>query len=81
MAGVQLMLILVAIVMALLGLWQMVNPRGNWRATEGWKYRDPDANEPSETSYGLRRIGGFFRWSGGVEIRELSRCYVFRSLR
>lgn len=60
MAGVQLMLILLAIVMALLGLWQMVNPRGNWRATEGWKYRDPDANEPSETSYGLRSIGGFF---------------------
>ena len=54
------MLILLAIVMALLGLWQMVNPRGNWRATEGWKYRDPDANEPSETSYGLRSVGGFF---------------------
>ena len=54
------MLILLAIVMALLGLWQMVNPRGNWRGTGGWKYRDPDANEPSETSYGLRSVGGFF---------------------
>ena len=54
------MLILLAIVMALLGLWQMVNPRGNWRATEGWKYRDPDANEPSEVSYGLRSLGGLF---------------------
>lgn len=60
MGGAQLMLILLAIVMALLGLWQMVNPRGNWRATEGWKYRDPDANEPSEVSYGLRSLGGLF---------------------
>lgn len=60
MAEVKLMVILFAIVVALLGLWQMVNPRGNWRATEGWKYRDPDANEPSETSYGLRSVGGFF---------------------
>ncbi|WP_243859026.1 DUF6199 family natural product biosynthesis protein [Actinomyces sp. ZJ308] len=60
MRGLQALLIIAAIIWGLLGLWQMVNPKGSWRATEGWKYKNPEANEPSEASYGLRSLGGFF---------------------
>ncbi|MFT3715788.1 MAG: hypothetical protein QM774_07530 [Gordonia sp. (in: high G+C Gram-positive bacteria)] len=39
-------------------LWGIVDPKGSWRALESWKYKNPDANEPSEASYALSRVGG-----------------------
>ncbi|WP_336792823.1 DUF6199 family natural product biosynthesis protein [Gordonia malaquae] len=50
--------ILLGIVVVGFAVWQIVDPRGLWRATESWKFRDPDANEPSDVAYGLARIGG-----------------------
>jgi hypothetical protein len=32
-------------------------PRELWRATESWKFRDPEANEPSDFAYRLTAIG------------------------
>lgn len=44
-----------------IGLLMLFKPRDVWRATEGWKFRNPEANEPSGTAYalgGLGMIGG-----------------------
>ncbi|KAA0086435.1 hypothetical protein CIW52_00335 [Mycolicibacterium sp. P9-64] len=50
-----------AIVVLLIGvpltalMW--FKPRALWRATESWKFRDPEANEPSDFAYRLSAIG------------------------
>lgn len=41
-----------------LGLLSIFKPRESWRTFESWKYKNPGANEPSDTEYGLRQIGG-----------------------
>lgn len=33
-------------------------PKGIWWATEAWKFRNPEANEPSDASYAMTRFGG-----------------------
>ena len=37
---------------------RVVAPQKVWRATEGWRYKHPEANEPSDTAYGFRRVLG-----------------------
>ena len=39
------------------GLLMLFKPREVWRATEGWKFRNPDANEPSREAYLLSGVG------------------------
>lgn len=46
----------IAIGVVLLAL-ALINPRSLWHATTGWRYRDPDANEPSEDALFLGRVG------------------------
>lgn len=43
-----------------LGLFMLLRPRKIWWATESWKYKDPEANEPSEAGYGMQALGGLF---------------------
>lgn len=43
-----------------LGLFMLLRPRKIWWATESWKYKNPDANEPSEAGYGMQALGGLF---------------------
>lgn len=52
----------IAIGVLLLAL-ALVNPLSLWRATRGWTYRDPEANEPSDDALSLGRAG---RAIGGV---------------
>lgn len=33
------------------GLAWTVAPREMWRITQGWRYKDPEANEPSDAAY------------------------------
>jgi len=42
----------VAAMLVLLAL----RPRAVWRVTQGWAYRDPDANEPSSLAFGLTSV-------------------------
>lgn len=39
-------------------LWYAISPQHVWRTFYAWRYRDRDANEPSETTFFLQRIGG-----------------------
>ncbi|WP_433360142.1 DUF6199 family natural product biosynthesis protein [Actinoplanes sp. CA-142083] len=39
-------------------LWTVIAPRQQWRILNAWRYRDPDANEPSDLSYNLGRAAG-----------------------
>ncbi|OBB33339.1 hypothetical protein A5792_09280 [Mycolicibacterium peregrinum] len=41
-----------------LGLFMLLRPRKIWWATESWKYKNPEANEPSEAGYGMQALGG-----------------------
>ncbi|UHJ56356.1 hypothetical protein LT337_05075 [Mycolicibacterium fortuitum] len=43
-----------------LGLFMLLRPKTIWWATESWKYKDPEANEPSEVAYGMQALGGLF---------------------
>lgn len=49
--------IIILLVGVPLGLIMLFKPREVWRASEGWKFRDPDANEPSDVSYALNGLG------------------------
>lgn len=51
------LLILVLLFAVPLFLWSIVDPRGAWRVGQAWKFRNPEANEPSEAAYGLQRVG------------------------
>jgi hypothetical protein len=39
-------------------LWTVIAPRQQWQLLNAWRYRDPDANEPSDLSYNLGRAAG-----------------------
>lgn len=41
-----------------LGLFMLLRPKKIWWATESWKYKNPEANEPSEAAYGMQALGG-----------------------
>lgn len=38
-------------------LWGIVSPRSLWQTTQGWRYRNQEAVEPSDTAYALCRWG------------------------
>ncbi|MDO4260369.1 MAG: hypothetical protein Q4C87_12700 [Actinomycetaceae bacterium] len=49
--GVLFMIVAVIVLIA-----TAINPKGVWEVTESWKYKDPDANEPSEIAFAFGRI-------------------------
>lgn len=53
--GVGIFLIVVGV---LVGGVMAAAPRGIWWATQSWKFRNPEANEPSDVAYGMTRVGG-----------------------
>jgi hypothetical protein len=42
-----------------LGLFVLVKPKQMWWALQSWRFRDPEANEPSDAGYGLSALDGF----------------------
>lgn len=53
--GLALLILLIGIP---IGTLMLVKPRQMWWATESWKYKNPNANEPSAAAYGMSAIGG-----------------------
>ncbi|MED5812407.1 DUF6199 family natural product biosynthesis protein [Mycolicibacterium sp. 050232] len=53
--GVGIILIVAGV---LVGGVMAAAPRGIWWATQSWKFRNPEANEPSDLSYGMTRASG-----------------------
>lgn len=49
--------VLIGIVGVGIGLLMLFKPREVWQVTESWKFRNPDANEPSDVSYFFSGIG------------------------
>ena len=37
-------------------LWSVIDPRGVWEVTSSWKFRDPEANEPSDGAFAFQRL-------------------------
>lgn len=52
--------ILVLVIGIPAGLFVLLRPRKLWWATQSWKYKNPDANEPSDTSYAMTSVSGLF---------------------
>ncbi|MCK8616376.1 hypothetical protein [Gordonia sp. C13] len=52
--------VIIGCVAAPLLLWQIVDPRGWWGVTQSWKYRNPEANEPSAEAHGVAQVGAIF---------------------
>lgn len=42
--------------LGILFLWGLLSPRSQWRLLVSWSYRDPHANEPTGSAYGLYRL-------------------------
>jgi hypothetical protein len=53
-------LIVICVAMFGLGLWSAISPETMFWKLSAWQYRNPDAVEPSDISYGLQRLGGVF---------------------
>ncbi|WP_051571052.1 DUF6199 family natural product biosynthesis protein [Cryptosporangium arvum] len=51
-------LIIGGTVLVALALWAVIAPRQQWWLLTAWRYRDPDANEPSDLAYHLTRAAG-----------------------
>lgn len=50
--------VLVVIIGIPTGLIMLLRPRKLWWAAESWKYKNPEANEPSDASYAMTALGG-----------------------
>ncbi|MBU9764000.1 hypothetical protein FR943_09115 [Mycobacterium sp. TNTM28] len=51
---------LVMAVGVLVGGLMVAAPRHIWWVTQSWKFRNPEANEPSDVAYGMTRVAGVF---------------------
>ena len=54
-----LALILFVVVIIPMLLWGIIDPRGMWEATSSWQFRDPEANEPSDSAFAMQRFSAF----------------------
>lgn len=41
-----------------IGLLMVLKPRALWWTLQSWKYKDPEANEPSDAAYTMSSLGG-----------------------
>ncbi|MEV0670691.1 DUF6199 family natural product biosynthesis protein [Mycobacterium sp. NPDC050441] len=72
--GAGIFLIIVGV---LVGGVMAAAPRRIWWATQSWKFRHPEANEPSDTAYGMTQAGGaLFRPhpAASTRVRNSWRC-------
>lgn len=51
------MVVLAAILGIVIFGFGAVSPRGLWRVSTAWQFRNPDAVEPSDTAYAISRVG------------------------
>lgn len=51
---------MVIVVGVLVGGAMAAAPQRIWWLTESWKFKNPEANEPSDAAYGMTRAGGVF---------------------
>ena len=42
---------------AAFGVWGLISPEGMWNATQSWRYKNPEANRPSEAQHTMTRVG------------------------
>jgi hypothetical protein len=51
-------LVITGLFLGALGAWMAISPRSLFWRTAAWQYRNPEANEPSDAAYALRRAVG-----------------------
>ncbi|MGE2713341.1 DUF6199 family natural product biosynthesis protein [Mycolicibacterium litorale] len=50
--------VLIIVVGVAVGALMIAAPKGIWWATQSWKFRNPEVNEPSDAAYSMTRFGG-----------------------
>lgn len=60
--------------LGVLFLWGLFSPRSQWRLLVSWTYRDPHANEPTGSAYGLYRLVAAF----GIATMVVSGVMVYQ---
>lgn len=58
--------ILVMLIGVPIGLFMLLQPRKMWWLFESWKFRNPEANEPSDAAYLMTALGGLALIAGVV---------------
>ena len=53
--GVGIFIVLLLIPAGLF-VWMIIDPRGAWKATSAWQYKNPEMNEPSDAAFMIGRI-------------------------
>lgn len=53
-------LIIVGVIAGAICLWGIISPQSLYWKGNAWQYRNPEANEPSNASYGITRIASVF---------------------
>ena len=53
------------------GILHVASPQKVWRFTEAWKYKHPEANEPSDVSYAMQRVSGVVMIIAGLWVMTL----------
>ncbi len=56
-SGAVAVLVLILLPLVALLLWGTISPKSQWQSLQAWRYRDPEANEPSDTAYAMTRVG------------------------
>jgi hypothetical protein len=54
------------IVVMVMFLWAAISPKSMWWTLSAWRYRDPEANEPSDAAYLMSRISGIVIVAGAA---------------
>ena len=52
------LLVVSLIIGGVIGLWLLISPRSAYWTMTAWQYKNPEANEPSDTAYSLSRLSG-----------------------
>lgn len=56
--GALALILLVLVIIPML-LWSVIDPRGVWEVTSSWQFRNPEANEPSDSAFAVQRFFAF----------------------
>ncbi len=49
--------IVLLILAAVFAVWGLISPVGMWNATQSWRFKNPEANRPSEAQHTMTRVG------------------------
>ena len=53
----MIVVVLFVLLVGAMAAWGLVSPQSQWRTLQSWRFKHPDANEPSGAGYAVQRVG------------------------